>query len=167
MAAPLDTPDGVYKREDGRWVRLCPTCAAPIDHLRRNYCIWAHNIQQPCKRCSNITNHPSGMVGAVRVAWFEAFKKSAITRGYEWHLTPEYVDAMYTEQKGLCALSGLPISWSVTNWTHTASIDRIDNNLGYFEDNVQLVHKKLNMMRGSLGIEEFKELCQAVSQNIR
>lgn len=68
--------------------------------------------------------------------------KSAISRGYSWELTPEVINEMYDEQDGLCALSGLSIGWSKIGWDHTASIDRIDNNIGYTLDNIQLVHKK-------------------------
>lgn len=163
----LDLPDGVYKRDDGRWIRLCSVCNSEISHLRRNYCIGAHNIEQPCKRCSNINNNPSGMVGAVRMSWFQSFGKSAATRGYEWNITPEFIDAMYNEQQGRCALSGLSIGWSITGWDHTASIDRIDNDCGYTENNVQLVHKQINMLRGSLSIDEFIQLCGYVTQKTK
>lgn len=167
MPFPLELPDGVFKNENNRWVRYCPSCEKEVTHLRRNYCIGAHNIKQPCKQCSNINNHPSGMVGAVRVAWYESFLKSAISRGYSWELTPELVNEMYEEQNGLCALSGLSIGWSKVGWDHTASIDRIDNTLGYSIDNIQLVHKKVNMMRGSLSVDEFTELCLSVANNFR
>lgn len=163
MPFPLDLPESVFKNSEGRWVRYCPSCNSEITHLRRNYCIGAHNIKQPCKRCSNISNHPSGMVGSVRLSWYESFFKSAISRGYSWELTPEVINEMYDEQDGLCALSGLSIGWSKIGWDHTASIDRIDNNIGYTLDNIQLVHKKINMMRGSLTVDEFKELCAAVT----
>lgn len=167
MPAALEIPESVHKNQEGRWVRYCPTCSSEVTHLRRNYCIGAHNIKQPCKQCSNVSNHPSGMVGAVRFAWFESFRKSALSRGYSWDLTPEFIDVMYTEQQGKCALSGLPISWSSVGWDHSASIDRIDNDLGYFEENVQLVHKKVNMLRGSLTIEEFVKLCTAVADKVK
>ena len=162
MPHPLELPDGVYKNEEKRWVRHCPLCDSEITHLRRNYCIGSHNVQQPCKRCSNIGNHPSGMVGSVRLSWYESFRKSAITRGYSWDIPAEIIDVMYTEQQGRCALSGLPIGWSSVGWDHSASIDRIDNELGYTDQNIQLVHKRINMMRGSLPVEEFIELCSLV-----
>ena len=103
------------------------------------------------------------MVGKVRVAWYNSFQKSALFRGLEWELTIEFVDALYELQEGRCALSGLPIHWSAVNWDHSASIDRIDNDRGYLPDNVQLVHKEINMMRGSLSPERFVELCALVS----
>jgi hypothetical protein len=103
------------------------------------------------------------MVGSVRLSWYESFRKSALTRGYEWELSPEIVDTIYSEQKGRCALSDIPIGWSTVGWDHTASIDRIDNDVGYTEDNIQLVHKRVNMMRGSLPVEEFIEICHLIS----
>ena len=163
MTFALDIPKGVYKNSTNRWCRVCPKCNTEITHLRRNYCIGAHNIEQPCKTCSNKNNHPSGMVGAVRLAWYESFKKSAITRGYEWYLTPKIINELYEEQEGLCALSGLSVGWSKVGWEHTASIDRINNNIGYLIDNVQIVHKKVNMMRGTLEVSEFVDLCSAIA----
>lgn len=163
MAFPIELPENVFKNTEGRWVRFCPKCKTEVTHLRRNYCIGAHNIEQPCKKCSNTSNNPSGMIGAVRLSWYEAFFKSAISRGYSWELTAEDINALYEEQEGLCALSGLSIGWSKVGWDHTASIDRIDNELGYSIDNIQLVHKKINMMRGSLTVDEFRELCAFVA----
>ena len=104
------------------------------------------------------------MLGSVRLSWYNAFKKSAITRGYEWNITPEFVDTMYNEQDGLCAYSKIPIGWSVEGWDHTASIDRIDNNIGYTESNVHLVHKEVNMMRGVLDNDRFLELCNLIAE---
>ena len=104
------------------------------------------------------------MVGVVRLSWLNAFEKSARVRGYVWELTPEFVDTMHQEQDGLCAYSGLPIGWEVSGWNHTASIDRIDNDVGYTEGNVQLVHKEINMMRGSLEDDKFKELCHLIAE---
>lgn len=166
MPRSLDLPAGIFRGVDNRWYINCSVCGAVINHLRRNYCIGAHNVFQPCIRCSNISNHPSGMVGAVRVSWYNSFEKSARVRGYVWKLNPEFVDIMHQEQDGLCVYSGIPIGWEVSGWDHTASIDRIDNSVGYTESNVQLVHKEINMMRGSLEDNRFKELCYLIAGNV-
>lgn len=167
MVKVIDLPENVFKSEDKRWIRCCPQCGTEVSHLRRAYCINAHNIKQPCKRCSNKNNNPSGMCGSVRLAWYESFYKSALTRGYSWDLCPEYINDLYEEQDQVCALSGLSIGWSKVGWDHTASIDRIDNDIGYTIDNIQLVHKQINMMRGSLSIPEFIKLCDAVTNKLK
>lgn len=166
MPRPLPLPSGVEK-VGRRWTRRCPTCNTRISHLRRNYCIHAHAQRQPCKLCSNRTNHPAGLVGPVRQAWFNSFRKSALTRGYAWELTIEDIVALYTKQNGRCALTNWPIAWSATQWNHTASIDRIDNTRGYTQDNIQLVHKTANMARGTLTLDHFTYLCHAVANKVK
>jgi hypothetical protein len=167
MPAPLELPESIHKNEQGRWVRNCPLCNAVITHLRRNYCIGAHNIKQPCKRCSNISNHPSGMHKNVRISWYESFRKSTLTRGYSWEVTLDDINDLYEEQNKVCELSGISIGWSESGWEHTASIDRVDNNKGYTVDNIQLVHKQVNMMRGSLTVPDFLKFCQAVADKVK
>ena len=166
MPASLELPEDVRK-VDGRWLRDCPNCGEVVSHLRRNYCVHASINKQPCKKCSNQSNHPSGMVGAVRVSWYNSFRNSAASRGLDWELTIEFVDALYEIQLGRCAYSDLPIGWSDKGWDHTASIDRIDNSRGYLPDNVQLVHKEINMMRGSLCTERFVDLCVQIANKTK
>lgn len=127
----------------------------------------ASMLRQPCKRCSNISNHPSGMVGPVRVAWFNSFMKSALSRGLSWDLSIEDVASLYESQDRKCALTGWPVEWAEAGWGHTASLDRIDNDQGYAVGNVQIVHKSANMARGSLSVEDFVALCKAVADRVK
>ena len=123
--------------------------------------------QQPCRTCSNKSNHPAGSVGPVRQAWFNSFRKSALHRGYAWEITIEQVALVYAQQNGCCALTGWPIGWSQTQWQHTASIDRIDNRYGYVLANIQLVHKTVNMSRGTLALSQFIHICRAVANQVK
>lgn len=166
MPAPLTLPPDVTK-ENGRWLRICPSCFSTVSHLRRNYCVNSSLQKQPCKKCSNISNNPSGMVGKVRVAWYNSFYKSALSRGYTWEITINNVDKLYKQQNGKCKLTGWDIEWSDHGWNHTASIDRIDSSLGYTLQNIQLVHKQVNMAKGTLAMDEFISMCKSVSNNIK
>ena len=166
MPVTLKLPNDVRKI-DGRWVRDCPECEVEVSHLRRNYCVHASLNKQPCKKCSNISNNPSGMFGPVRVSWFNSFYKSAISRGYIWEINIEDVATLYELQSGRCALSGWHIGWSEVGWNHTASLDRIDNSTGYTINNIQIVHKSVNMARGTLSVEEFVDMCKAISDKVK
>ena len=46
-----------------------------------------------------------------------------------------------------------------------ASIDRMNNNLGYTKDNIQWIHKDANKMKSDYNNEYFIELCKEVAKN--
>lgn len=81
-------------------------------------------------------------------------------------ITIEFAWDLFIKQEGKCALSGLDI---VINYNqkegHTASLDRIDSSKGYTEDNVQWVHKDINMMKRTYDQDYFIELCKSVSEH--
>jgi hypothetical protein len=139
------------------------------------YCGKARNItrhdhatrlaKHRCKTCSNKNNHPQGEVDGIRVSWFNKFRISAGHRSLEWDITIEDVAHTLSMQASKCALSGVWISTRGNLNKITASIDRIDNSKGYTKDNIQLVHKKINIMRGTLSIKEFVGFCEAVAGN--
>lgn len=157
----------VRRREDGRYVKPCPSCGVEQDYLRRNYAVLSYQQGKVCKSCSNkqTENCSRGLHQAVRMSWFEKFRIGAETRGLEWHLTIEDVWELYVSQGGACALSGIPIGWAEVGQCHTASIDRIDNSKGYVLSNVQLVHKDVNMMKGVYGNDYFVTLCWAIASH--
>lgn len=53
MAFPLELPKKVYKGEDGRWYKPCPSCGDMQSYLRRNYAVTSYNEGKECKPCSN------------------------------------------------------------------------------------------------------------------
>lgn len=79
-------------------------------------------------------------------------------------ITPTDLQTLYDKSQK-CALSGLDISIDrMLPMNHqNFSVDRIDSNKGYECDNIQLVDKRINMMKGSLSNEEFIELCTYVA----
>ncbi len=100
----------------------------------------------------------------------------AKSRNLIFDITIEYAWNLFIEQNKKCALSGIDISINSLNTNRninknptrkkiypTASLDRINNNLGYIEGNVQWVHKDLNWMKGTFDQDRFIELCTLVS----
>ena len=76
-------------------------------------------------------------------------------------LTLEVIGDLFEEQERLCALTGLPISCK----DRTASLDRIDSSRGYEEDNIQWLHKDVNMMKRHYTENYFKFLCKKVTES--
>lgn len=93
----------------------------------------------------------------------------AIERGMAVSVTCEYIWNLFQSQDGKCALSGLeltiPSKFTAPESQCTASLDRIDSSKGYVEDNVQWVHKRINLMKNKHTTEEFIDLCRAVVKN--
>lgn len=140
----------------------CVSCGQRRNITRHDHA--TRLAKHPCKKCSNKSNHPQGEVDGVRVSWFRKYMTGAKSRSLEWALDITDICGLLEIQKGKCALSGLPIQAAGDFDKITASIDRINNSEGYTPGNVQLVHKRINMMRGSLPVDEFVSLCKAVAQ---
>lgn len=88
-------------------------------------------------------------------------------RNIPFDLTIEYVWNLYLEQDGRCAVTKLKITFPEKIHDHpksTASLDRIDSSQGYIEGNVMWVHKQVNLMKQSLGVEEFYIWCNKIAK---
>lgn len=69
---------------------------------------------------------------------------------------------------GVCALSGIPLRIGTSKGRSsetTASVDRIDSAKPYTRGNVQWVHKSVNLMKQTLGQDDFIEWCKRVAVN--
>jgi hypothetical protein len=92
--------------------------------------------------------------------------RNAANRDLTVEVTIQFLWELYLRQGGRCALSGTPISLSKKSAVASqASVDRIDSDRGYTEDNVQWVHKDINLMKLDLDQARFFELCEMVTGN--
>lgn len=106
--------------------------------------------------------------GEITGSYFSSIRFSAKNRGIEFNLTIEFLWELFLKQDRKCVLSGINLFFYISKkYTHTqtASLDRIDSNKGYTEDNVQWVHKDLNIFKKSLSDEEFIKWCHMISSN--
>ncbi len=88
-------------------------------------------------------------------------------RGRSLEITKEYAYNLFLKQNKKCALSGIDLVFATStkeynNRIQTASLDRIDSSIEYTEDNVQWVHKKINIMKNQLKEDEFVNLCRLI-----
>ena len=95
--------------------------------------------------------------------YWKTVKRGAKERNIEFNTTIEYVWNLFIKQEGVCALTGQKLQFATRIYTdQTASLDRIDSNKGYIENNLQWVHKDLNKMKLNKSDEEFIEICKMV-----
>lgn len=98
--------------------------------------------------------------------YWSTVRGGARRRGLKFDITIEQIWTLYVIQHKKCALSGLDIHFSKIPNQGTASIDRIDNTKGYTMDNVQLLHKRVNMMKNNMNQLEFVDLCKQIGRVI-
>jgi hypothetical protein len=117
-----------------------------------------HKKKVPCRGCSNELRGLSNYHEEIPVAWFNGKLRRAKQRDYEFTITIDYIWDIYIAQDKVCALSGVPISFN-----DTASLDRIDNAVGYVRENIQIVHKDINYMKYIYSQDYFIKMCNLVA----
>ena len=143
----------------------CPKCNGERIVKRHNHAV--NHVDKLCKRCSNKNNNPQGDYKGIRITWWKKYEFGAKYRNIEWNLDIDDAIYLLNNQQWKCALSNLDLICSGDFLAITASLDRIDNSKGYTVDNVQFVHKNINMMRGSLDMNRFLELCALVNNKVK
>jgi hypothetical protein len=90
-------------------------------------------------------------------------RANAKSRGYRLEATKEEIWALFLSQKERCSLTNVPLALSARGTT-TASLDRIDSSRGYTLDNLQWVHKVINLMKRDLPQSDFVLWCRRVAE---
>lgn len=87
--------------------------------------------------------------GDLSTTLYSDIKNKAKSRGLLFDLSIEQAWDAFCKQEGLCALTGQVLCLDDTKGRRqrTASLDRIDNTLGYTASNIQWVHKDINWMK--------------------
>ena len=154
---------------NGRYAKDCPECGSQQTYLRKWYAQASEREGKICRSCSNrkTDNCRRGLHRGVNITWLKKFEKNANLRGLSWDINADDVADLYEEQNGLCALTGWSIGWAEIGQIHTASIDRIDSEFGYIRENIQIVHKVVNMMKQQYSQEQFIEVCIAVAAKVK
>jgi hypothetical protein len=109
-------------------------------------------------------------VGEISGHWWNAHVKHSANcptrQTIELTLTKEEAWELFLKQDRLCALTGIELVFDNKSHKNTASLDRIDNTIGYKLGNVRWVHKTINMMKRTYSDTYFIEWCQRVVANI-
>ncbi len=98
--------------------------------------------------------------------FWSKLKYAAKYRNIEFDITVKYIWYLFVKQNSQCKISGSHIDFSSNrNIKSTASLDRIDSSKGYIKGNVQWVHKRINIMKGTLSDIEFINWCKKIANN--
>ena len=139
-----------------------------------------HLTHSKTKSCGCVYNEgwfKGKAVGDLSSSYLTSFRYGRVSKGipFSEDITLEFLWNLFLKQDKKCAISGIQIylnkNWSKQNKgkktkvIQTASLDRIDSNKGYTKDNVQWVHKTINLMKGQLTDLEFITVCKIVSEN--
>jgi len=130
-------------------------------------CITCFNSGKDGKNNSSWKGH-----NQIPASWFTRFRNYAKKKNNSFEITLQDVWELFISQNKKCALSGLPIDFKrvgINNQaSYTASIDRIDSKKGYIIDNIQLVHKDVNIMKNAFNQDYFISVCKLViNHNIK
>jgi len=123
-----------------------------------------------CKKCfngklSNNTNWKG--CGHIPGRYFNNLKRNAQKRNLDFDVSIEFLSNLYELQDGKCALTGDPIFFGEARkytMETSASLDRIDNSIGYIETNVQFVSKKVNFAKHKTDQREFIDMCCKIAK---
>lgn len=116
-----------------------------------------------CRKCANRRNGQKKWTGFGEMSgeYFYSLNR----RNRDFTISKEYSWELFLSQNRKCALSNIPLSFSTGSNIRdgNASIDRIDNSIGYIEGNIRWVDKNINMMRRKLLDDHFIWFCRQVT----
>jgi len=73
-----------------------------------------------------------------------------------------YIRGLVIAQGGKCAISGIPLDPQQVNADHIVPLSREELEPSNEEDNIWLVYKKVNAMKGTMTYQELIEMCRVV-----
>jgi len=98
---------------------------------------------------------------------FYSLRQHAKRRNLDFSITLEQVIKLFKLQSNICAYTGETMSDKIGIGLidNTLSFDRWDSSLGYIPGNVLLCTKQINVCKGNLTLEKFKEYMPKLYEN--
>jgi len=98
--------------------------------------------------------------------YFREARKGAEKRNINFELTINDLKTLYEQQGGLCALSGIKMTFKPGTRKRISrtklSIDRMNNNKGYTKDNIQLITWHANLAKGTWSSKQLIDMCKNI-----
>jgi excinuclease UvrABC ATPase subunit len=153
----------IYQNNAGKWCSTCSGCGKEQAYTRKDHATQSELSDWQCKQCvaqakGFSSNKPVGDIQRL----YNRFRKCANSRQIPWELKIQDFENAFT---GKCGLTGWDISIYYRN--ETASLDRIDSKKPYLPDNIQWVHKMVNMTKNKYSQAKFVDMCKAVANKVK
>ncbi len=139
-----------------RWICQCNCGIIKLvqsTHLKRG-------SSTQCMACAKFQGYEQ-----ISLSHWNHIVKSAQQRQYIFTITIQEAWNQFLRQKQKCALTGQHLVFARLYQIdlQTASLDRIDSSTGYIINNIQWIHKDINMLKGPLVEDKFIQLCKLVT----
>lgn len=163
-----------FKQFDDNGNLLCYSCKEykPLDCFDRNPGKWFRAEKDTrCKECKKKAylrrkekNRGSKDLNRLLYERFHGLKDRSDKKNIDCNIDLQYLHELWDKQKGLCALSGIPMTYYFDSGRvpTNLSVDRIDSSLGYIKGNIQLVCMAVNQMKNGLTVEQLKYFCKSI-----
>ena len=146
------------KKQARRWNCQCECGNIRIASTSQLHGGWVYS----CSECIIHTPNHRQYVGDLGKTYFSGVKHGAAKRNMICEISQQDAWSQFEKQNGKCALTGRDLTFKC-NGEQTASLDRIDSTKGYTIDNIQWVHKDVNMMKNNFD-DKFIEWAKIITK---
>ena len=164
-----------YNKEYSNGLLLCHKCnqykdinefsaegsSSPLRNYRRYICKDCYTKFQRDKDIN--LNDDDKLIKCLRLRFLGA-RERALKLNIDFNITLDYIKELWNKQNGICALSGIPMTYLLKEGRipTNISIDKIDRTKGYTIGNIQLVCMACNQIKSDLTEEEMYNFCKKI-----
>ena len=125
---------------------------------RKNFCSLSCQMTHNNRSDSRFKNTKNLQRGSTKDEYspFRYHYRKTYQRNKDCGITLEEIYDLWNKQKGKCAITGIEMTHDKKH-PNTASLDRIDSNLGYIKENCQFVCFSINMAKHKFSAKEFDD----------
>ncbi len=165
-------------KPETKWTcSICNIKKPNLEYVKDNYAKKHRHYVPQCKPCrkeyiekfkttdSFINSKIKGRKKNRITMIFNSSKGNALKRNLEHSISRLYIEQLYKKQKGLCYYSNQPMYIDLTNQENnenSISLDRIDSNKGYIENNVVLCRWVVNRIKNDLSADKFFNIIKEI-----
>lgn len=167
------------KEENGTRLYKCFVCgewlsADKFDQAGGNKYVYRDGLDKRCHKCKVEQNKivranysdEKRLEKILQDRWLSA-RTRAQNKNRVFDITKEDLMELWNKQEGKCAISKLPMTYTIDNGRnpYNVSVDQINPSKGYTKDNVQLVCMSVNQLKSDFDMEIVINICKNILSN--